>query len=113
MQVSSAKISEALRYCAGHCDTPEQFELVAWVTERIGDYLLHEHPRFGYNAFRAHALMEDKRYIVKCDECREFIRVCDSVEESARGGHCAKCAAELDRRYPERVANRMRAAYAL
>jgi predicted nucleic acid-binding Zn ribbon protein len=34
-------------------------------------------------------------YFVKCDECRETMRFTDSVRESAEGGRCEKCRAEI------------------
>ena len=50
------------------------------------------------------------RYVVKCDECKCEIRRTDSVAESAAGGYCAACNAELGARYPDRVANRAKTA---
>lgn len=39
------------------------------------------------------------RYAVKCDECRAEFRRTDSVAESAAGGYCPACRAELDAKY--------------
>ena len=52
--------------------------------------------------------MTSGRYYVLCDECKTLIRRPDSLHESACGGHCNKCNAELDALYPSRKAQRER-----
>ena len=37
------------------------------------------------------------RYMVKCDDCRQDMRRCKTVQESAAGGRCESCGAAIDR----------------
>jgi hypothetical protein len=48
------------------------------------------------NTTKTTAGSEQGKYFVKCDECRETMRFTDSVHESACGGICPKCRAEIN-----------------
>lgn len=43
--------------------------------------------------------LSERRYVVKCDDCKTVIRRTDSLAASAAGGYCPVCLEELAAKY--------------